>query len=210
MWMVLGGNRQHQSGWQFQTDHSQYTEHINDLHIFPRSVCYLVWRIILTQIYEVHDSLYGNTGASVGSLEIDSGVSCTSNGSYITITKNTSGEKYVKLPITTPNGDWEFSSEIAELGTTQYVTFMMDNAQYWGTISNEGVFVNLKDSTSSYSHTASVGDVLRLRYVNGVLSVYVNDTQLKTKTVSISNVNIGYYTNQGRVQKIKNIMLKPL
>ena len=87
---------------------------------------------------------------------------------------------------------------------------MMGNAQYWGTISNEGVFVNLNDSTSSYSHTASVGDVLRLRYVNGVLSVYVNDTQLKTKTVSISNLDIGYYTNQGRVQKIKNIMLKPL
>ena len=141
-------------------------------------------------------------------MEIDSGVSCTTNGDYITITKSTSGEKFVRVPVTVSN-DWEFSVEIAELGTSQYATFVF-NTSYWGAITSGTVTVNLNDSTSNYNHTATVGDILKVRYVSGVITAYINDSSLKTKTASISNTKHGFFTNSGRVQKIKNIKIKAL
>ena len=42
---------------------------------------------LLTKTYVVQDCKYWNDGSSVGTLQIDSGVTCTSNESYITITK---------------------------------------------------------------------------------------------------------------------------
>ena len=70
--------------------------------------------MFLTKTYAIQDCQYWNDGSSVGTLQIDSGVTCTSNGSYITITKSTSGEKYVKLPVNLPSS-FEFSfSNISE------------------------------------------------------------------------------------------------
>ena len=163
--------------------------------------------ILLQETFVVQDCHYFNDGSSVTGLEIGSGVSCTSNGDYITITTSTSGEKYVKVPVTVSN-DWEFSSEIAELGNAQHITFIFNS--YWGAVDDSGIAINLSDSTTRYSHTVSVGDILKVKYVNGVLTTYINDTQLKTKNVSLSNIKHGFFTNNGRVQKIKNIKVKAL
>jgi hypothetical protein len=50
---------------------------------------------------------------------------------------------------------------------------------------------------------------LKITYINGVMTVYWNNEELEHKSVSVSG-KIGYYTNNGRVQKIKDIKLKPL
>lgn len=164
---------------------------------------------LLQEAFIVQDCHYWNDGSRVSDLEIGSNVSCTSNGSYITITTNTSGEKYVRIPVTVSN-NWEFSSEIAELGNYQHITFISETNRYWGVVDDDGAVVNLNDSATRYSHTVAVGDIFKLKYVNGVLTTYINDKQLKTKTVSLSSMKHGFYTNNGRIQKIKNIKVKAL
>ena len=164
--------------------------------------------MFLQETYELEDCFYWNDGSSVTGLEIDSGVSCTSNGDYITITTNTSGEKFVRVPVSV-NGNWEYSVELAKLGTTQHMTFVF-NTTYWGAEDDSAVAVNLANSTTRYNHTPSVNDIIKVKYLNGVITTYINDTQLKTKSASISNTKHGFFTNNGRVQNIKNIKVKAL
>lgn len=164
---------------------------------------------LVQKTYKIEDCYYYNDGSRVSDLEIDSGVSCTTNGNYITITTNINGEKYVRVPVAV-SGNWEFSSEIASIGYFQHITFIFNNNSYWGSINNSAVVINLNDSITQYSHTPSVGDIFKIKYVNGVLSTYINDTQLKTKTVSLSNIKYGFYTNNGRIQHLRNIKVKAL
>ena len=51
--------------------------------------------------------------------------------------------------------------------------------------------------------------VLKITYINGTMTVYWNDEQLTSRAVTVSG-KIGYYTNNGRYQYIKNIKLKAL
>lgn len=166
--------------------------------------------IFVSKTYGIHDCLWGTDGSSVGSLEIGSGVSCTSNGEYITITTSTSGEKDVKLPVTL-TGDWEFTTDIAELGTSQDLTFKVGSGSQWGAVDHNAniITVNLGNGSTYYTKTISKDDTLKVTYINGTMSVYWNDEYLTSRTVSISG-KIGYYTISGRVQHLKNIMLKPL
>ena len=165
--------------------------------------------IIFTEIY-VQDSWYYNDGSSVSSLEIGSGAICTSNGSYITLTTNTSGEKDVKLPVTL-TGDWEFTTDIAELGTNQDLTFKVGSGSQWGAVDHSAnrITVNLGNGSNYYTKTISKGDTLKVTYINGTMSVYWNDEYLTSRTVSISG-KMGYYQVNGRTYHIKNIKLKPL
>ena len=163
---------------------------------------------LLTKTYAIQDCQYWNDGSSVGSLEVGSNVSCTSNGSYITITTSTSGEKDVKLPVDL-TGDWEFETTLAELGTTNHLAFKVGSGSQWGAVSTGVVGINFGGSTQNFNKTTQAGDVLKITYINGTMSAYWNDDFLKSNNVSVSG-KMGYYTNSGRVQKIKNIKLKPL
>ena len=160
--------------------------------------------------YGLEDCKYWNDGTSVGSLEIGSGAICTSNGSYITLTTNTSGEKDVKLPVTL-TGDWEFTTDIAELGTNQDLTFKVGSGSQWGAVDHSAnrITVNLGNGLNYYTKTISKDDTLKVTYVNGSMSVYWNDEYLTSRTVSISG-KMGYYQMSGRIAHIKNIKLKPL
>lgn len=164
----------------------------------------------LQKTFTIEDCKYFNDGSSVGLLEVGSGVTCTSNGEYITITTNSSGEKDVKVPITL-SGDWEFKTTIGAKGTTQDATFKIDTTGQWGTIViDDNIFaINLGDGTQQYTQTIQVGDTFKVNYVNGELSVFLNNNLITSKVCNISG-KIGYYTNNGRVQHIKNIKLKPL
>lgn len=165
--------------------------------------------MFFSEIYELQDCKYWNDGSSVGSLEVGSNVSCTSNGDYITITTSTSGEKDVKLPVTL-SGDWEFETTLAEtLPTGSQLTFKVGTGQQWGAFNpNNTITVNL-GSSQSFSKTVSKDMVLKVTYQNGTMSVYWNDELLTSRTVSVSG-KMGYYTNSGRYQYVKNIKLKAL
>lgn len=155
------------------------------------------------------DCLYWNDGSSVGSLEVGSNVSCTSNGEYITITTSTSGEKDVKIPVAL-TGDWEFETTLAEnIPLGGQLTFKVDRGQQWGAFNpNNTTTVNL-GSSQNFNRTVSKGMVMKITYINGVMTVYWNDEQLASRSVSVTG-KIGYYTNNGRYQDVKDIKLKPL
>lgn len=169
-----------------------------------------VFRIFLQEIYAIEDCWYANDGSSVGSLEVGSNVSCTSNGKYITITTSTSGEKDVKIPVNL-TGDWEFETTLAALGTTNDITFKVGTGQQWGAVNHDynSVAINFGSGTNNYSRTIQANDILKITYINGIITAYYNNEQLKSQSVTVSG-KMGYYTNNGRVQKIKNIKLKPL
>lgn len=158
----------------------------------------------------IEDCYYWNEGSSVGSLEFGSNVSCTSNGEYITITTCTSGEKDVKIPVTLTN-DWEFQTTIAELGSVNSLTFKVGSGSQWGAVKtgDNGVLVNIGSGTSTYTRTVTANDTLKITYINGTMTVYWNNDLLTSSGVTVTG-KMGYYTNNGRVQKIKNIKLKSL
>ena len=163
---------------------------------------------LLTKTYAIQDCQYWNDGSSVGTLQIDSGVTCTSNGSYITITKSTSGEKYVKLPVNLPSS-FEYSFEIAEIGVSNIYAWIIDS-NYYGAGSTTGQFAKLNDAGSNINTPAVKGGIITMTYQNGTLTVKYDNTQLNSKSASVSGKPIGFYTNSGRYQYLKNIKLKPL
>lgn len=164
--------------------------------------------MFLQETYGIEDCLYWNDGSSVGSLQIDSGVSCTSNGSYITITKSTNGERYVKLPVTLPSA-FEYSFEIAEIGVTNIYAWIIDS-NYYGAGSTNTQFAKLNDSGPNVNIPPVKGGVVTLTYQNDTLTVKYSNSQLNSKSASVNGKPIGFYTNRGRYQYIKNIKLTPL
>ena len=158
---------------------------------------------------QIDDFRYYNSGASVGDLEIGSGVSCTSDGDCIKITTSSSGEKYVRVPVSL-NGDWEFECELAKIGEVNPLTFDLTSPHYWGAFTPTGSIVNLADSTQSTSVSIDVGQTLKCTYINGLFNVYGNGNLIRGKSATINNAKIGWYTNQNRIQYIKNIKLREL
>lgn len=157
----------------------------------------------------IDDLKYYNSGANVGNLEIDNGVSVTSDGDCIKITTSTSGEKYVRIPVNL-TGNWEFECELAKIGEVNPLTFDLTNPHFWGAFNQTGSIVNLADSTQSSSVSIDVGQKLKCTYINGLFNVYANGNLIRGKSASINNAKIGWYTNQNRIQYIKNIKLREL
>ena len=158
---------------------------------------------------QIDDLEYYNPGNSVTSLIINSGVSCTSNGDYITITTSVNSEKYVYLPVTL-TGNWEFETTLASIGTSNYLTFITSDGKYYGAVGSGGGFVHLNETNYTFSNLASVGDIWKVTYNNGVISFYINNVLIRSKSATITNINIGYYTIKDRVQHLKNIKLRKL
>ena len=104
-----------------------------------------------------------------------------------------------------------FETTIAELGTGQDLTFKVGTGQQWGVVNhnNNTVGINFGSGTNTYSRTIRANEILKITYINGIMTAYYNNEQLKSQSVTVSG-KMGYYTNNGRVQKIKNIKLKPL
>ena len=167
---------------------------------------------LVTETFTIEDCKYFNDGSSINNMNINNGVICTSNGEYITITTSTNGEKYVTIPIGA-TGDWEYSFEVAELGMINSYGWMINNNNMYGAITettNAG-YAHLTSQSIQFSTDESAkGTIFRLRYENGILSAISNSTVITTRNLSFSLNNFGFYTNQNRIQKIKNIKLKLL
>lgn len=177
-----------------------------DLYI--KSLCGLV-----SESFVVEDCKYFNDGSSVGSLEVGSGVSCTSNGDYITITTSTSGEKFVYVPTILANSDnWIFEVELAGIGQSQPLAVMWNNNNYYGGVSQvNGYYFSQMDNRGDSNRYRAVGDVYTVKRENGVTSVSVNETTFHSRTVNhLDTFKCGFYTNNGKSQHIKNIKIKSL
>lgn len=174
---------------------------------------------LLSQTYEVEDCRYYNDGTKLTDLTIESGVSCTIEDGAIKITTSSNGEKYVTYPPTFTNSDnFIIEFEIAGTGSNQRTGFWLNTAStangLWCSyeISQSKFSGGLKGTSINYPTTCSVGDIMKIQQQNGVISVYHNSDELISKTTSFTSntYQFGNYTNNGRVQYLKNIKIKPL
>lgn len=175
----------------------------------------------LIQTYSLIDAFYVNDGSHIRGLNIQNGVSCTSDGEYITITTSTSGEKYVNLPVNISSSDnFEISLKYKVDGSnTQIATLLLLNENSFSPFSNVymnintgGVYSKLDGGTAkTVSFTPQNNDKLTLRRENEVWSILINDTVKSTTSYTWSGTKtLGMYTNRNRVQIIKDIVIKPL
>ena len=96
------------------------------------------------------------------------------------------------------------------MGEVNPITFYLTSPSFWGAFQSTGGIVNLADSTQSTSTGIAIGSILKCSYINGTFNVYIDNTLIRGKSASINNAKIGWYTNQNRIQYIKNIKLRIL
>ena len=166
---------------------------------------------LVSEIFVLEDCKYWNDGSSVGSLEIPTGASVTSNGDYLTIA-STSSEKIITLPVSLSNSDeWEFSLKLALKQNNKCLGLIFnDNTYYASTNANGGKYYAHFTSDEYWETPSATGDVITIKRQSGKTSISVNGNQLTNKTVSHkSSFKCGFYTfNQP--QYVDNLKIKPL
>lgn len=163
---------------------------------------------------------YENDGTDLSTLTIGSGVNCTISNGALRITTSITGEKYVSYNCDLNSSDnFIFECEMAKEGVEQPIAMYVKNAttatgcwfaynrtlQAWGggcmgeTFNNEDCGL------------LAPGDIIRIKYENQVITLYHNDDVIFTKTAVDfgDGFRIGHYTNQNRVQYVKNISITP-
>lgn len=178
---------------------------------------------LVSETYGLIDATYYNNGSSVNGLTIQNGVSCTSDGEYINISTSTSGEKYVRLPVNVAGADnfelsWKFKVTDS-IGQT--VTFLLLNEDTY-TPFNDTFFTLNKSPSELYSRldgrtpfripvSQHDDSIIRIQRLNGEWNIYLDDTLINnTPYTWTGSKSMGIYTNNGRLQKIKDITIKPL
>lgn len=174
--------------------------------------------MFVSKTYGIEDIAYYNSGDHITGLVNPSNADVSTNGTYITITSNTSGEKWVypQLDFTT-NDNFSIEAEYGGVGTAQFLTLFIKNPSYeyaYVVFNDGGVYGRIFDNsgTISQSMTPQAGDKLKLEHNNGITTIYVNDVALYSKSGSYGNgtFHLGFYTNNGRLQTIKNIKIRRL
>lgn len=153
-------------------------------------------------------------GLNTNAFTIPSSTTFSSNGTYITASTSTNGEKIVTLNHTLANADnWVFENEVAYTGTSEQLLAIIwnDSTYYGGHGYGENYVYSYMGSQTKKTHTVALGDKFIVRRENGTTSVYINDELIESKTVSHkSSFKVGYFINKGRTQYYKNIKLKAL
>lgn len=176
---------------------------------------------LVSKTFVIIDGKWYNNGASTNGLSSQSGVSTTSDGEWVTITTSTSGEKYVLTPISfTSDENWEFSCKCKTSSFNSQAlgwqianenSYSLYDNRYLAVTSPTQIYSRLCGSAQSLSVDISDNDVIRVQRVDGYWKIYVNDTLVQTCSHSWSgNKTISFYTNQNRVQHLKEILIKPL
>ena len=161
---------------------------------------------------------YYNDGTDLNTLTIPSTASVTVEDGALKITTSTTGEKTISYDYDLNNSDnFIFECEVAKLGTSQSVAMFVKNATTatgcWFAYENDTGKFGGAITGSSFSNvdtgTLQVGDKIKIKQENGVITLYHNDNQIYSKTVDLgTNYRIGHYTNKDRIQYIKNISLR--
>jgi hypothetical protein len=159
--------------------------------------------------------LYQNDGTDLTTLIISSDVSVTVEDGALKITTPTTGEKYVFYDCELNNSDnFIFECEVAKLGTNQPVAMVIGSDSNWFRYENstnkwKGRIID--EFSSIDTGTLAVGDKIKIKQENGVITLYHNDAVIYSKTADLgTDFKIGHYTNKDRVQYIKNIKITDL
>lgn len=168
----------------------------------------------------IEDCQYYNDGSSITGLDIKSGVSCSSDGEWITITTSTSGEKFVYPPVCyTGSDNWEVSFKCKTSNySNQAFGLQMEDC---GTTTYSGDDQYTSYSSSSFSNCMGAGnksytlldtDKITFKRFKGYWRLYVNDnTEIFNRSYNWSNSRVpGFYTNRNRIQRLKEIKYKLL
>ena len=167
----------------------------------------------------IEDCQYYNDGSTVTGLDVKSGVSCSSDGEWITITTSTSGEKFVYPPVCyTGSDNWEVSFKCKTSSyTNQAFGLQMENC---GTTTYSGDSQYTSYSGSSFGNCMGAGnktysnlsdnDKLTFKRIDGYWRLYVNDaTEVFNRQYTWSNSRVpGFYTNKSRIQRLKELKYK--
>jgi hypothetical protein len=161
--------------------------------------------------------LYENDGTDTSTLIIPSNTSVTVEDDALKITTSTSGEKNIAYDCSLSNSDnFIFECEIAKLGVSQSIAMYMKNS-----ITATGCWVTYENATNKWNGgilgstfsdvdtgTLAVGDKIKIKQEDGVITLYHNDAVIYSKTANLgTGFKIGHYTNKDRIQFIKNIRI---
>lgn len=173
---------------------------------------------LVFKIFSLKDLWYYNDGTKTSDLTIGSGVSCTVSDGALRISKSTSGEALVTLPVQFTNSDnFIIEWEVACTGTSQRTAFWLNTASsatgLWCCYESGHFTGNSRvGSIPTTTTSLDVGDKIYLKQENGVISILKNDETIFSKSISFSSstYKFGYYTNSGRVQCVDNIKITQL
>lgn len=166
----------------------------------------------------LEDCQYYNDGSSINGLDVKSGVSCSSDGEWITITTSTSGEKFVYPPVCyTGSDDWEvsfkcstsnfnnqaFGLQMENCGTTTY----SGDSQYTAYTGSQ--FGNCMGAGNK-TYSLSDNDLITFKRLGGYWRLYVNNnTEIFNRQYNWTNSRVpGFYTNKSRIQRLKELKYK--
>ena len=171
---------------------------------------------LLTEIY-VEDCKYYNEGDHIDGLLNLSNATMTTDGSAITISTSTSGQKNVYYPTGFFEADEDSSLEVEWItGATnaQRWSSAMFNEEnkdiVWFYLPSDNKYTTYINSDYHTNVTCQTGDKIRIEKTGNTVSFYVNDVLLRQETHSTYKYIWGTYTNQNRSQTFKNIKIKPL
>lgn len=159
--------------------------------------------------------LYKNYNTN--NLHNPQGAIITTTNDYIQITTNTSSEKKVNIPT-----EWLANDKNAFIewtyvngGAVQPIAFSINgsnNTAVGGWFSYNGSTLSFSLGTSTtLSRTINSGDKILVARYNGYTEVYHNRELIHRTSMSISaDYRFGFYTNNGRVQRLKDIRVGTL
>lgn len=178
---------------------------------------------LVSETYSLTDATYYNNGSSVNGLSIQNGVSCVSDGEYINISASTSGEKYVRFPVNVAGEDnfelsWKFkvtdsigqSVAFLLLNEDSYTPF---NDVFFAFNKSPSEFYGRMDGRNTVRIPVSPHDdsIIRIQRLNEEWNIYLDDTLINnTPYTWTGSKSMGIYTNKDRLQKLKDIIIKPL
>lgn len=173
------------------------------------------------KINNINNIVYYNNG-SKADLQIQyfsSGASITTDGNMVIITGTTSSERKIVCPTkyfkSTDNVIFDF--ELAGQGAVQDIAFNISRSdgysQGWfsGSIGTEGIgytWRGTNGTSGTIAHTPAVGDKFRFERINNYTNLYINGLlKFSQQITGINDYQLGFYTNNGRTQKIKNLKI---
>ena len=168
----------------------------------------------------VEDCEYWNDGSHTRGIDTQSGVSFdVQNGAMVVTTTRTSERKWVySTPYYYSNDDVMMEFESAREDETGNIigislhpnptSTSMGWAGYWTAENNWNMSLN--NYNIHVPHTLEKGDIIRFVREQGYTSLYHNDDLIQSEFRSISSFRFGGYTNNGRLQRLKNIKIKRL
>jgi len=174
--------------------------------------------MFLSEIYVIEDCYYFNDGSHISDLLNPSNATLTTDGSAITISTSTSGQKNVFYPTGFFEADEDSSLEV------EWITGAT-NAQRWAVAcfnesDSDVIWWYLSNSNDKYyAHvnsdvntniSANANDKIRIEKTGNNFKIYINDVLAHQDTHSTYKYRWGSYTNRGRSQTIKNIKIKSL